>query len=713
MSLNKNNVLIYFSFFFSLAGFAQETRSMAKDSMALQKLNEVVVTGQINKQSVDKSVFEVKVISKETISRLAGNNLADVLNQSLNISVEPNPSTGKSSVQLFGLDGQYFKILVDNIPLINDEGLGNNTDLTQINLDDIEQVEIVEGSMGVQYGSNAVSGIINIITRKDSDYKWEVTPYVQEETIGNEYDVFERGRHIQSLTVGHRFSDKWYVNGNVTHNDFTGYHNEREGKYHALNDGKRGHEWLPKLQYSGKGLVNYTGKNFKSFYRMEYFNERVERYDSLVRENFNSATQTSNPTATDEIFTSERFYNHLNLSGKVFNTINYDISASYQQQKRNVAQYNYRINAREKFDVDSQEYESRKGIYSRGTFNDFLKSENISFQLGYELSNINGYSSALAGTFDGDNIERRLEAYDAFATAEIALSKRFSFRPGTRAMFSSQFKTQMAHSFTAKYNFDKGYQLRAVLGTSPRNPNFDELFTYFVDVNHDVQGNTTLKPERGVSTFLHLKKNFFSEDLSWRLSSKISAWYLNVDDRIELTVVNESPLAFQYNNIDIYRTWGASFTNKVAYGDFQLDLGLSFSGESKVLNSQDTFNDDYLYALQLSSNLGYQIPKIDATVSLFFKYNGPQYQFILDTDQDNSTFIRAKQDGYGWMDGSIKKTFMGDKLHLTLGVRNLLDVTRINTQSVSGSGVHSAPNTGLLIGYGRSFFIKLLYNLNI
>jgi len=104
----------------------------AIDSTQVNELDDVVITGQINKQHVDKSVFEVKVIKRETMDNLAANTLADVLNQSLNITIQPNPSTGKSSVQLFGLDGQYFKILVDNIPLINDEGLGNNTDLTQI-----------------------------------------------------------------------------------------------------------------------------------------------------------------------------------------------------------------------------------------------------------------------------------------------------------------------------------------------------------------------------------------------------------------------------------------------------------------------------------------------------------------------------------------------------------------------------------------------------
>lgn len=620
--------LLLFTLLIPVLIFAQDNENK-KDSILINQLDEVVVTGQINKKSVDKSVFEVKVIKQETIERLAGNTLADVLNQSLNITIQPNPSTGKSTVQLFGLDGQYFKILVDNIPLINDEGLGNNTDLTQINLDDIEQIEIVEGSMGVQYGSNAVSGIINIITKKKSTHKWEITPYIQEETIGGEYGLFDKGRHIQSLKIGHQLSKKWYVNTGLTRNDFTGFSNDQLGQYHPLNDGKRGFEWLPKLQYSGKALLRYATENFQAFYRLEYFDETIERYDSIVRENYNSATQTTDPTATDEIFTSTRLYHHANFAGKAFGKIDYDISASYQQQKRNIEQYNYRINSREKFDVNKQEYESRKGIYSRGTFTNFFATDKFDFQLGYELSNIKGYSSALAGSFDGDNIERRLEAYDVFATAEIPIGKKLYIRPGTRLMLSSQFNVQAAHSLSMRYVLKNGYLLRAVVGTSPRNPNYDELFTYFVDINHDLRGNSDVKPEQGFSTFIHLKKSFIPNDLSWELSSKISAWYLKVNDRIELTIVNPSPLAYQYNNIDLFKTWGTSFTNSFSYNNLQLNLGLSLSGQSKVLKSQEAYNDDYLYALDVNSSIAYSLPKMNTTLSFSYKYNGPNYQFLL------------------------------------------------------------------------------------
>ena len=203
-------VLKSFFILFSTLTFAQENQEETDSTQAkINELEQVVITGQFSPQSVKKSVFEVTVISKEKIDQQAANNLADVLNQTLNINIIPNASTGKSGVQMFGLDGQYFKILVDNIPVVNDEGLGNNTDLTQMNLDDIQQIEIVEGSMGVQYGADAVSGIINIITKKSSQYKWEISPYIQEETVGDEYNFKDEGRHIQSIKIGHNFSDRF------------------------------------------------------------------------------------------------------------------------------------------------------------------------------------------------------------------------------------------------------------------------------------------------------------------------------------------------------------------------------------------------------------------------------------------------------------------------------------------------------------------------
>ena len=175
MNLNKNNIVIFFLIIFYLIGFSQTEYETAQD---MNNLEEVVVTGQYNPQSIRKSVNSVIVINREQIENQAANNLADLLNYNLNLTVIPNAQSGKSTISFFGLDAQYFNVLIDNIPLVSDNGLGNNIDLTQINLDDIARIEIVEGAMGVEYGANAVSGVINIITKTSIDNNWRVQAFI-------------------------------------------------------------------------------------------------------------------------------------------------------------------------------------------------------------------------------------------------------------------------------------------------------------------------------------------------------------------------------------------------------------------------------------------------------------------------------------------------------------------------------------------------------
>ena len=239
------------------------------------------------------------------------------------------------------------------------------------------------------------------------------------------------------------------------------------------------------------------------------------------------------------------------------------------------------------------------------------------------------------------------------------------------------------------------------------------MFTYFVDVNHNVQGNPSLNPERGLSAFLHLKKRFWLTNEAIQLKHKISLAYLDVKDRIELIVVEQSPLAFQYNNIDSYKSIGVFFENTVKYKQLQVQLGFSILGVSKVLDSNTSSNDDFLYNFQVNSNVNYNIPKWNSTFALYFKHLGKQYQFVEKTNAaGNQEFVRGTTDAYSWLEATVKKSFFKNKIETTFGVRNLLDVTNVNTTAVEG-GAHNGPPTNLLIGYGRSYFLKLAYNLNL
>lgn len=709
-------ILFVFLFSITLKGLSQQSEKEPVKLDSIQDLNPVILTGQYKPQAIDKSIFEVDVLTQTDIRKMAGNTLDDVLRQSLNLNVIPNAGEGRSGVEQFGFNSEYIKILIDGVPVIGDEGFGNAIDISQINLDDIEQIEIVEGAMGVQYGANAVTGVINIITKKSSAQKWQIAPYIQEETIGNEYNWSNKGRHIQSLKTGYNFSDSWYGELSFLRNDFRGFFGEKQGRYYFnasdATDKSRGYDWLPKLQHSAKALVNYHKNGFRAFYKFEYFNERTDNYSHTVRLNTHGPTQTINPTSNDRIFRSDRQYHHLNVTGN-WAEMNYSFSASYQEQVRNLERFTRYLLNGGKTNTERFDYNTRSGFFSRGTLNQFLKSDWFSTEAGYEITSDKGAASGLSEqNTNTDSHLREVNSFSGFVSAEIMPLEKLSFRPGIRYTHSNQFTDQTALSLSAKYDFNNGYQLRAVLGTAPRLPNFEELYFYMVDSNHDVQGNEALKPEKGKSVFVHLKKRFDTKNNTLSYQPKFSAWYLDVVDKIDLIIANPAPLSFRYDNIDTYKTWGMAFRNKIYYQNLTAGIGISLNGESKVLKSSEEFDDSFLYSLQLTGQFSYVFPNMNTTISAYYKYNGAQYQFVLKPDDfGNAEVSKDKQEAYSWLDISVRKTFSENKFELTLGARNLLDIKDIKTTSSSGAG-HSS-SSALLLGYGRSYFLKLQYNLNI
>ncbi|AEH00727.1 TonB-dependent receptor plug [Lacinutrix sp. 5H-3-7-4] len=712
MILNKNYLTVYFSFFLITSLIAQKDKMIVKDSTSVTDLDEVVITGQYNPQSIKKSVHNVIVIDRKKIDQQAANNLADLLNFNLNLNIIPSASTGRSTISFFGLDAQYFNILVDNIPLVSDNGLGNNIDLTQINLDDIERIEIVEGAMGVDYGANAVSGVINIITKKTIDHDWQIQTFVQEETVSDEYAWFDEGRHIQALNIGHNFNDKWSAKIGFNRNQFAGFFNERQGEDYYFNDGLRGYDWLPKTQLTTKANLNYNTDNFKLFYKFEYFNEELNYYDAAVRANINVSNQTSNPSATDRVYTTNRFVNNLSLNGRLNSGANYNASLSYQTQKRDLNEYNYYIVTEEKSDETNEEYQSSDVFFSKGTINNLSNSENFNYQLGYETRFISGFDTQASGDVTQQDKTLKQNNFAAFSSSEINLTKKFSLRPGIRYEYNSKFKSKLLGSLSARYLLNKGYELRASIGSSYRTPNFEELYYYFVDSNHDVRGNENLNPETGFSAFLNLKKRSWFNNTSMTNNIKLS--YINLEDKIELAIVNPTPLQYQYINIDAYRLVGFTSENVIKQNNWTFNLGATVQGISRVMNDEVNAENDFLYAFQLNTSATYLIEKWDTALTVLFKHNGKQQNYIAEGSDanGNSTFKKYNTDAYSWMDASIKKSFFKNKLQATVGVRNLLDVTSVDVNGASTTGVHSTNNSSLLLGYGRSYYLKLLYNLN-
>lgn len=695
--------------FISLATLAQEP---SLDS--IQKLEEVVVTGQYSKQSVKKSVYEVKVITNTVIQQNAANNLADLLNQNLNIQIVPNSQTGKSQVSLFGLDGQYIKVLMDGIPMVSDEGFGNNIDLTQINLDDIEQIEIVEGAMGVEYGANAVTGIINLITKKSAQKKADINLSVQEETLGNEYEWWAKGRHIQTLSISNNISPKFYSSFHFSRNDFAGYFNDMQGKNYIYDDGRRGYEWLPKEQLTGNASLHFKGNKLTAFYKFGMFREMLNYYDQTVTSRYNTETQQLDKTARDTDFRTLRFSHNLNLNGRSSNNLIYDFSAAFQTQKRDSRDYIYDLYTRNADYYDYEEYLNRNTLYAKSTLSNFIQNSKINFQIGAEFNYESGFSSATSTEYSFADVKNDMHNFDLFVTSEFRPIEKLAFRPGFRYSFQSFFKNQQAYTLSTKYQIGKKVELRNVIGSAYRTPNYEELFTYFVDNTHNVQGNADLKTENGFSVFTHVKVDVFDKTNS-KMTSQLTFGYLNLDNKIDLAIVNIDPLEYRYINIDRFKSLEFSLDNKIKINNFDFKIGLSLLGKSDGLDNATQIDNEYLYKLNGSLSAFYSIDKYDLSLSLTHKFNGKDYEYIEDEDDgENVVYTKVETESYQWTDFSVKKYFLNHSLETTLGIRNIFDVTQLKRTGFGlGGETHGNLADGLMLGYGRSYFVKLLYNLEI
>ena len=690
-----------------------------KDSLNQKKIEEVVITGQYMQQSINKSIYKVEVIDAQQIKNMAVTNVAEVLNQNLNILIQPNRGSGDSNANIMGLSGEYTKILIDNIPVVSDQGMGNLVDLTKLNVNNIERIEIVKGSMGVEYGNNAVAGVINIITKKTYSKKFNALLSLQEETVGKDYDWFKKGngRHVQSLNLGYKLSENWTITADINHNDFQGY----KGKYNGYkyfnpdNDNLRGYEWQPKDQLITNAAVRYSKNNTTLFYKINFLSENINFYDPRV---------TSLPlgegqrtfTSDDKDYFTTRWIHQFNIQTKL-GRINYNGDFSYQSQERKSQDYKYDVPNRREISRDEKNtFYKSEVLYSRGMFSNFLDSEKFNFQLGYELDRTKGFADSSTGTFGTtgkDNINRTIFNYANFLSAEWKVIDNLSVRPGVRLALSDKFDSQFNYSFTAKYNFTENSDLRGIFGSANRFPTYDELYTYLVDNNHDIRGNENLKPETGYSAGLFWDYITHSS-AGWKFNFSLSGMYLNVKNRIESVITNPSPLQYTYVNVDNYKSVLVGGGVNVRKGDWSINTGVSAMGISRVMNTGNlTSPDDFNYYVEANLGTNYTLPSTKTIFALYYKYTGKSKQYVHKADAKDPTnpgeYVLGEIDAFNMMNFTVSQPFFKNHVELSLGVKNIFDVSSIRNTTVAGDS-HNAGADNQNLFYGRSYFARLNYN---
>ncbi len=176
-----------------------------QDSIASRQLSEVVITASKFAKSQLETGQVLSVITQEQLAQSAGKDLAQVLNEQTGMVVSgANSNPGKDkSVYLRGARNHYTLVLVDGVPLNDPSGIsGGAYDLRMLALDQVERIEILKGSQSTLYGTDAIAGVINIITKSPSTEKVSGS-------ISGSYGSFQTWRTLASVsgriqTVGYQ-----------------------------------------------------------------------------------------------------------------------------------------------------------------------------------------------------------------------------------------------------------------------------------------------------------------------------------------------------------------------------------------------------------------------------------------------------------------------------------------------------------------------------
>ncbi len=628
---------------------------------SLFNLEQVIVTGEMKPTLTDSSVYRVKTISAEKIMQTGATNLSELLLTESNIRISADLILG-SQIEMMGMDGENVKIMVDGIPVIG--RLDGNIDLSQINLSNIDHIEVIEGPMSVVYGNNALAGTINLITKTGEKEHERFKISTQAESVGKyEADFFgSKGFGKSNLAL----------NAQASHFDGVDF-----------NKSTRSLDWKPKTQYLGGLAYNLNHDNWKLNAKLNgYYGKLLVKSDV-----------TDGYKAYDTYYYTERYDGSIGFMRKWGKNSQLDLQAAYNYYERKSQDLYKDLTTLKETWKDKELTQDNKQKILKGSYNRYVPSLKLNILSGIDFNHQEMGGGRLQSDYES------LGDYAVFLNLKYNVTDKIEVQPGARYAYNTDFDAPLVYSLNLKYALATGLNWRASFAKGFRAPSLKELYYEFVDSNHAIYGNSDLKAEYSENI-----NTSFSYKSKKRTSINLSFFFNNLHNMITLVENSNGDNGYTYQNISRYKSLGTDFDmNYLVRPGLKVNFGGGLTGRYNSYSSQ---SDSRKYNLtpDFFAGIRYTEPITQIRTFIDYKFNGRLPFFY----ESNGSIEEGKQDVFHMLNISFSRNLIKQKLLLTAGARNLLDVTSVKATDSSGGSAHSSGGA-IPVSYGRSYFLNLTY----
>jgi len=636
-------------------------------------LSEFVITAQSYVKPQRESVYSIKTIDAEKISSKGANTVNEALSNEMNMRFSYRPSFG-SNINLQGFSGEQVNIMIDGVPVTG--RLNGNLDLQQINLNNTEKIEVLQGPVSVVYGSNSSGGAINLISLKKYNKPFGIKSGLYYESVG-QYNFststyLANTKNVFSISVGRNF--------------FGGY-SPLDTSRHKL--------WLQREQYFSDASYARLFKKGEISASISYFNELMKDRGNLRAPYYK--------TAFDTYYGTQRLINRINTQWKFNETYKADLTSAFSVYERNRNKYFRDLVTLESIPVTSQGESDTSVTYEyfvRPIFSSNKQNAYFNFQAGAEFF----YSELNANRIENN----RAFVYDyAFFINSFFYpfkNNKFTINPGIRYLQNNTYKAPLIYAVNFNMQIFNEITLKGSFAKGFRTPSIKERYLdFYFSESIQIYGNANLKAETSNHIRIATDWSKSYEKIAWQI--ELSVFYNHLTNMI--TTAQTGLTQWNYVNVGNFYSQGYSFLmrNKSKY--IELSAGVNYTG-FLFQPLAEMQNNNFYFSPEVVCNPTFKLPKHNLFFDVQYKYTGKLVSSYLGKNNEVQQNYIAD---YNMIDCSLRKKIWKEKLTIVAGAKNILNITSVPVQGrLYGYSVAKDANL-IPISWGRTGFVSLLIEL--